>query len=189
MATIALGSLAITVLVTSTTLGRSLVILAVLLVVFVLFSVFRLRRHGVDIPLADEAIVDRLIADPLFAPLAAPTIERLARSAEPFSVKAGEVVVAQGEIGDRYYLVVDGAADVSIDGSHIRRLAPGQSFGEIALLRDIPRTAAVTATADLQLLTVPRDAFLEAITGHPRSRRAADATVERFLGGPDSVES
>lgn len=186
MATIALGSLAITVLVTSTTLGRSLLLLALLLVVFVLFAVFRLRRHGVDVPLADEAIVDRLLADPLFAPLSAPMVERLARSVEPMRVPAGVMVVAQGEVGDRYYLVVDGVADVIIDGAHIRQLSPGQSFGEIALLRDIPRTAAVAALTDLQLLTVPRDAFLEAITGHPRSRRTADATVEQHLGKSDS---
>jgi MFS family permease len=180
-ATIALGSLAITVMVASTTLGRSLVILAGVLVAFMLFSVHRLRRLGVDTPLADEAVVDHLIADPLFAPLSAPTIERLARSAERLIVPAGDIIVAQGDVGDLYYLVIDGAAEVTVDGVRIDRLAPGRSFGEIALVRDIPRTATVTALTDLQLLTVPRTTFLEAVTGHPRSRRIADVTVERHL--------
>ena len=133
-------------------------------------------------PLADEAIVDRLIADPLFAPLPAPTIERLARTVEPVVVAAGAVAITEGAIGDRYYLLTDGLANVTIDGANRRQLAPGSSFGEIALLRDVPRTATVTAITDLRLLAVPRNAFLEAVTGHPRSRRAADATVDRFLG-------
>ena len=184
MGAIAMGSLAVTVLVASTTVGHAFVILAATLFVFVLIGVLRLRRHGAGPPLADEAIVERLIADQLFAPLSAPMVERLARAAESTTTEAGTVVVAQGDIGDRYYLVIEGAASVTIDGAHVRDLGPGDTFGEIALVRDIPRTATVSAATTLRLLAIPRDDFLEAVTGHPRSRHTADATVERFLGEP-----
>lgn len=182
MGAIAIGSLAVTVLVAHTSLGTAFVILAATLFLFVVAGVLRLRRHGDGLPLADEAIVQRLIEDPLFAPLSAPMVERLAREAEPITVEAGELVFAQGDHGDRYYLVTTGAAAVTIDGEHVGTVGPGDTFGEIALVRDIPRTATVAATATLQLLAIPRDGFLEAVTGHPRSRSAADATIKRFLG-------
>lgn len=182
MGAIALGSLAVTVLVAATSMGGAFVILAATLFIFVVAGVLRLRRQGAGLPLADEAIVQRLIADPLFAPLSAPMVERLARGAEPMTVEAGAVVFAQGDHGDRYYLVTVGSAAVTIDGEHVSILGPGDTFGEIALVRDIPRTATVSASTTLQLLAIPRNDFLEAVTGHPRSRSAADATIKRFLG-------
>ena len=182
MGAIALGSLAVTVLVAATSVGGAFVVLAAALLIFVVTGVLRLRRHGTGLPLPDESIVQRLIADPLFAPLSAPMVERLARGAEPMTVEADTIVFAQGEHGDRYYLVTVGNAAVTIDGQHVSTLGPGDTFGEIALVRDIPRTATVAATTTLQLLAIPRDDFLEAVTGHPRSRSAADATVNRFLG-------
>lgn len=182
MGAIALGSLAVTVLVAATSVGGAFVVLAAALLIFVVTGVLRLRRHGTGLPLPDESIVQRLIADPLFAPLSAPMVERLARGAEPMTVEADTIVFAQGEHGDRYYLVTVGNAAVTIDGQHVSTLGSGDTFGEIALVRDIPRTATVAATTTLQLLAIPRDDFLEAVTGHPRSRSAADATVNRFLG-------
>ena len=182
MGAIALGSLAVTVLVAATSVGGALVILAATLFIFVVTGIFRLGRHDAGLPLADEAIVQRLIADPLFAPLSAPMVERLARGAQPMTLDAGEIVFTQGEHGDRYYLITAGSAAVAIDGEHVSALGPGDTFGEIALVRDIPRTATVAATTTLELLAVPRDDFLEAVTGHPRSRSAADATIARLLG-------
>ena len=188
MGAIALGSLAVTVLVAATSVGGAFVIIAATLFIFVVTGVLRLRRHGPGPPLADEAIVQHLIADPLFAPLSAPMVERLARGAEPMTVEAGAIVFAQGDHGDRYYLVTVGVAAVTIDGEHVSNLGPGDTFGEIALVRDIPRTASVSASTTLQLLAIPRDDFLEAVTGHPRSRHVADATVERFLGNESQVD-
>lgn len=182
MAAIAVGSLAVTVLVTSTSLTTALVVLSTTLVGFILVSVAQLRRHGADTPMVDEAIVDRLIADPLFAPLPAPTIEHLARTVEPLFVAAGSAAVAEGQIGDRYYLLCEGTVEVTIGGKVRGQLVPGAGFGEIALLRNVPRTATVTALTDIHLLSVPRDAFLEAVTGHPRSHRAANVTIDGHLG-------
>jgi len=61
-------------------------------------------------------------------------------------------------------------------------LAAGESFGEIALLRNVPRTASATAAADARLYALGRDAFVSAVTGHPASLEAADATIAARLG-------
>jgi hypothetical protein len=181
MGAIALGSLAVTAVVAWTAIGPAFAVLASVVLITVLGGVARLRRHGDDLALADETVVEHLLGDPVFAPLPAPTIERLARNAETRSYDAGTIVVEQGAVGDEYYLVGDGRLAVTIDGMLIRELGPGTSFGEIALLRDVPRTATVTATTRVRLLVVARDDFIEAVTGHPRSLRTANDAVDRFL--------
>ena len=79
-------------------------------------------------------------------------------------------------------MVESGKLRVTVDGTATGELGPGDSFGEIALLRDVPRTATVTAETDSQLLALGREEFLDAVTGHPPSARAADAVVGARLG-------
>ncbi len=186
MAAIAFGSLAVTVLVAWTTIGTSFVVLALLLTLTVLAAVARLRRFRDDRPVVDDELVQRLLADPIFAPLPAPTIERLARGIEPVDVTAGQVVIAEGEFGDRYYMASNGSLQVTIGGQIVGSLEGGDGFGEIALLRDVPRAATVTAQTPMSLLAVSRDDFLEAVTGHVRSLGAATAAADRFLGPRES---
>jgi len=123
-----------------------------------------------------------LRAIPMFAPLAPPTVERLSGNLVPVEVGSGAWIIREGEVGDRFYIVDDGDVDVSIDGRVVRRQGPGSSFGEIALLRDVPRTASVQAVTDVTLLALERDVFLAAVAGHVRSRSAADAVVAERLG-------
>ena len=113
----------------------------------------------------------------LFAPLPAPAMEAIAHSLVPVAVPAGTVVVREGEPGERYYAIADGEVLVTRAGAPIATLTRGEGFGEIALLRDVPRTATVTTARDAQLYTLAKDAFLAAVTGHAPTRAVAEGLV------------
>jgi hypothetical protein len=139
-----------------------------------------LRADSLALPVVELA---RLRALPIFAPLPPPALEALARALEPVEVRAGAAVVREGEAGDRFYVIADGDVEVSRDGSHVARLRRGDCFGEIALLRNIPRTATVTATTDVLLDALDKSSFVAAVTGHDPSARAADELVRARLPG------
>jgi hypothetical protein len=117
----------------------------------------------------------------IFAPLPPPVLERLASAAAEVHVPPRAEAVAQGAAGDRFYVVRDGRATVEVDGAETGELGPGDFFGEIALLRDVPRTATVRALDELTLYALERDDFLAAVTGHAPSRAAADSIVAARL--------
>jgi MFS family permease len=119
----------------------------------------------------------------IFAPLPEHVAEQLSGRLIPVEVPAGTVVIREGDAGDRYYLVAEGTLAVTVGAEPRRELGPGTSFGEIALLRDVPRTATVTALTDCRLLALDRDVFLQAVTGSRRSVRAAGREINRHLGG------
>jgi MFS family permease len=116
-----------------------------------------------------------------FRPLQLTTIEDLASRLETVDVTAGVEVVRQGQPGDRFYIVERGRLAALIDGQPVRALGPGDSFGEIALLRDVPRTATIRATTDATLASLTQDEFLSAVTGHTDSASAAEAVVTSRL--------
>jgi MFS family permease len=138
---------------------------------------------GVRIPSEEMAI---LRAARFFAPLPTPMLERLARNLIPISVPDGTVVIRQGDAGDRFYAIVEGEVEVLEGGRRVTTLGPGGSFGEIALIRDVPRTATVVATTEGKLLALDRDEFLRAITGHEAAADAAHGLATERL---DELES
>jgi len=91
-------------------------------------------------------------------------------------------VVRQGDPGDSYFIVRSGTLDVAIDGIQVNTLGPGDGFGEIALLRDIPRTATITTTSPVELFALDREPFLAVVTGNTTSHGAAVAVIDRHLG-------
>jgi MFS family permease len=129
---------------------------------------------GADVPVVAMSLLREL---PMFAPASPLTLEAVARSATPVPVSAGEVVVTQGEPGDRFYAVARGRFDVVQSGRRIRIAERGSFFGEVALLADVPRTATVTALEDGELLAVDRVPFLIAVTGSDTSMEAAWGVV------------
>jgi CRP-like cAMP-binding protein len=78
--------------------------------------------------------------------------------------------------------VQDGEVDVLVDGEHVRTLGAGGYFGEIALLRDVPRTATVRTRSPVRLQRLDRERFLAIVAGNTASSAAADAVVGARLG-------
>jgi CRP-like cAMP-binding protein len=117
----------------------------------------------------------------MFAPLTPVVLESLARSLITVPVAAGEVVLREGEDSDRFCVIDSGLVEVTQQGAVLRREGPGDFFGEIGLLRDVPRTATITAVEDTVLVALERDDFLAAVTGEREARSAADEIVNRRL--------
>jgi len=133
-------------------------------------------------PDADELRI--LASVPIFAPLPGTTLEHLAGRLVPLRLEPGTVIVRKGDAGDRFYIVAEGTVDISEDGKKISELEIGGYFGEIALMRDVPRTATVIARTPVVLYALDREDFLAAVTGHPQSAEAAETVVSARLAGP-----
>jgi MFS family permease len=122
-----------------------------------------------------------LASVPMLASLPGASLEHLAARLVPLRMDSGTTIVREGDRGDRFYILVEGEADVSENGRVISELKPGGYFGEIALLRDIPRTATVTARTPVVLYAMEREDFLAAVTGHAPSAEAAETVVSARL--------
>ncbi len=96
-------------------------------------------------------------------------------------------VVREGDPGDRFFVVAKAILDVAVHGRHVRRLVAGAGFGEIALIRDLPRTTTVTAIDEVTLLGIDRAPFLEALTGQARSRTIEAGLADDRLAADASV--
>jgi hypothetical protein len=137
----------------------------------------RLRKIDRDVaPPGPE--LDLIAEVPLFEPLSLVAKEHLATRLTRLQLEPGEVVIRTGEAGDRFYIVSDGELEVTNGASGSVR--PGDFFGEIALLRDVPRTATVRAVAPSEVYALERDDFLSAVT-HSGVRAAGEAVVDERL--------
>ena len=135
-----------------------------------------LRRIDAEAVIAEEPL-ELLRRIEIFAELPEPVLERLAKGATAVSTAADQVVVAMGEVGNHFYVIASGRAAVELEDRATRELGPGDFFGEIALLRDVPRTATVRAIEPLQLYAIARDDFLAAVTGHDPTLAVAETIV------------
>ena len=127
----------------------------------------------------DKGTFDRLLAEDMRAPDFGHTMQALAELRELPVFRAldseqltvilehgvwitaapGEALITQGEAGDRFYAIASGRADVLRDGTSVGTLGKGRYFGEVALLRDVPRTATVIASTPMRLFALDRDGF------------------------------
>lgn len=119
---------------------------------------------------------------PMFAPLGPARLESIARQLERVTVMAGEVVLREGDESDRFFVIESGAVEVTQAGAVLRQEGPGDFFGEIGLLRDVPRTATITALEDTTLMALDRADFLGALSGNEEGNRAVDAVITHRLG-------
>jgi MFS family permease len=178
MGGVAVGSIAAPVLVEAVGPRTALVVVGSVLPLLSLGAYRRLVQiDGAVAPAPELELIDHV---PMFAPLSIAAKERLAANLVPLTVKADQLVIRAGEVGDRFYIVGKGALDISADGAHTTA-HEADYFGEIALLRDVPRTATVKALADTKLYALQREDFLAAVTGHQAAHAAADAVAKERL--------
>ncbi|MEO5965189.1 MAG: cyclic nucleotide-binding domain-containing protein, partial [Candidatus Limnocylindrales bacterium] len=178
---ISAGAIVASALVAVLGIERALIVVGVLLPIAAVASwpwVRRLDREGV----VPERRARLLRGIPLFAPLPLAALERLAGGMEEVRYAAGEALMTQGERGDSYVMVESGRILVTIDGHPSHEQGPGDGVGEIALLRAVPRTATVTALEPVDGFSIDCGTFVEAVTGHEGSARAATEVVRRRLG-------
>jgi CRP-like cAMP-binding protein len=104
---------------------------------------------------------------PMFSACTDAELERIGEVSEIRTLEAGTTVVSEGDVGDEFYVIANGAAVVSRDGKEVARLKGGDFFGELALLDPWPRDATVVAEDALTVGVLGRDAFLDAVTTTP----------------------
>ncbi len=179
IAAMALGSIAMPIMVSTIGLRWALTVLALVITVVVLPVMGRLRR--LDASLGEPEGLALLRQVPLFSPLEPKALELIAQQLGRLTVAAGDVVIREGDAGDRFYVVESGRTSASFEGRELSTQGPGEEFGEIALLRDIARTATVVALEDSVLLYLERDQFLSAVTGDSEVAGRADDLIARRI--------
>ena len=179
IAGMALGSAVTPFLISSFGLQWALAILALVVGIPALAFIPRCLRLDGTLRAPEGTTLLRGIS--IFSPLSPVKIESLAGSLTTETAAAGTAVVREGDVSDRFLVIVSGRVEVTQDGEHVRFEGPGEFFGEIGLLRDVPRTATVTAIEDTTLYSLARDDFLDAVRGVDESLAAADDVVMRRL--------
>jgi hypothetical protein len=182
MGGLAVGSILVAAVVEASGLAGAIAVAAILLPATVVLgwrNLSALDRRAV-VPVRALQLLRRTR---IFAPLPGPQLEAVARRATWLTHPSATEVIRQGDPGDRFYVLASGAVRITQDGRHLRDLdRPGDGFGEIALLRDVPRTATVTTTSEVALLAIDRSSFLAAVTGHPDAIAAAGDVVTGHVG-------
>jgi MFS family permease len=178
MGGVALGSIAAPALVQSIGARAAFVVIGSILPMLILVSYRRLVE--IDRAVAPAPELELIEQVPMFAPLSIAAKERVAAKLVPLSVHAGELVIRAGDTGDCFYIVGDGELDISAEGLHTTA-HQADYFGEIALLRDVPRTATVKAIVDAKLYALERNDFLAAVTGVSAAHAIGHAVADERL--------
>lgn len=161
----------------------ALLVTGAFLPLLVILTWSRVSRIDATAP-APEAHELRVLGSvPIFAPLPGMTLEHLAGRLVPLRLEPDTEIVREGDPGDRFYIIAEGTVEVSEYGRPIAELGAGGYFGEIALIRDVARTATVTTKTSVVLYALDRDDFLAAVTSHAPSAEAAEEVVSSRLAG------
>jgi CRP-like cAMP-binding protein len=133
---------------------------------------------------------DALAKAPLFRNLSRNDLVALAKVTEDLEMKEGKVLAREGDIGQEFFVIVDGEVGVSKEAETVRKLGPGDFFGEIALIWDSPRrTATVTAATRVRLFVLTRQAFRGLIDHHPDIEEKVLEALEDRVRATESAET
>jgi MFS family permease len=181
---LATGAVVAPVLIATVGVEDAFVIVGALVPVIVLVRLTALWRldRAATVPVVELSLLRSLL---LFRGLPGPSLEGLARNARPVAFADGAELMREGDQGDRYLAIVDGTVEVVRNGAAIAVRTRGDGVGETALLRDVPRTATVRAVGPVDTLSITKDDFLVAVTGHPATHAVAtDLADRRVAEGP-----
>jgi hypothetical protein len=181
IAAMALGSIVASALVQLGGQRGALAVTGSLLPVLALLMWARLRRFDEHVE-TDDAVFELVRGVPAFSSLPVASVETLASRSRRIRFEPGVDIVRQGEPGSAFFVIEDGEVDVFEHEVHKRVERPGEHFGEIALLRDVPRTATVRAKGSVGLLVLDRAEFLAAVGAYARTRSTLDHVATSRLG-------
>jgi hypothetical protein len=181
---IAIGAIAIGALITPLLIHvfgvrPALVGIGVIVAAYAVSTLPRLNRLDQHLTEPEGLAVLRTIG--MFEPVQPAVLEEIAHRLESVSMTAGSTIVREGDLSDRFYVIAEGEVEVSHGEVFVRRETAGDFFGEIGLLRNVPRTATVTAVTDVRLWVLERADFLGAVTGTGAARVAAEDVVSRRI--------
>jgi MFS family permease len=183
MASIAVGTLLVPLVAGIAGITGAILVTAMIMPAAVGLAWLRLRRIDarVSVPVRELALLRRNL---ILWPLPAPQLESVARRTRWITAEPGEVLIREGDVGDRFYVLASGEWRITRGGTVLRALStPGDGVGDIALLRDVPRTATVTATGHVVALALERADFLEAVTGHEHAPTADGGRRGEYAAG------
>ena len=187
LASIGIGAALVPVLIAWLGIKAALITAGAFLPVLVVLLGAKVAKIDAAAPAPDADELRILASVPIFAPLPGGSLEHLASRLVPMRLEPGTMIVREGDSGDRFYIVAEGEVEVSQSGAVLSELGPGGYFGEIALIRDIPRTATVTARTPVVLYALDREDFLAAVTGHSQAAEAAETVMSARLAGPAAM--
>jgi MFS family permease len=177
--TMALGALLMPVLISTIGLRWGLVVIGASISVLVVAGLPGLR--GIDLVIEPPPTLGLMRGVPLLGLLPEPTLEALARATVRVEAAPGDVVIREGDPGDLFYVIESGEVEVTKDGRRVATLGPGDFVGEIALLRDVPRTATVITTTATVFQALDRATFVPAVTGQGDFLEAAETAIATRL--------
>jgi CRP/FNR family cyclic AMP-dependent transcriptional regulator len=117
--------------------------------------------------MASKTKTDQLRGVQMFSACTDKELAQIARACDELAVESGAVLVEEGSVGEDFFLVGTGEAEVARGGRTLATLGPGQYFGELALLDDAPRNATVTATSPMSLIRLRRREFSAVLDSWP----------------------
>ena len=187
LASIGIGAALVPVLIAWLGIKTALIAAGAFLPILVVLLGAKVAKIDAAAPAPDADELRILASVPIFAPLPGGSLEHLASRLVPMRLEPGTMIVREGDSGDRFYIVAEGEVEVSQDGVVLSELGSGGYFGEIALMRDIPRTATVIARTPVVLYALDREDFLAAVTGHSQAAEAAETVMSARLAGPAAM--
>jgi CRP/FNR family transcriptional regulator, cyclic AMP receptor protein len=136
--------------------------------------------------MASDRKLEHLAKVKMFSSLNRRELARVAKAADEVSVKSGSEIVTAGTMGQEFYMILSGKAEVRRSGRKVADLGPGDYFGEMALLDSGPRSATVVADTDATLVVIGQREFMSILDETPEVARKLLVSMSARLREADT---